>query len=60
VTDRRIVLVVVGVALLIAIGAGAAYLVTGAALALRVLWIAGPIALTAGAFALLQLVLPKD
>lgn len=58
--NQRIVLVVAGAALLVAAGAGVAYLITGSLLAMRVLWIAGPVALTAGAFAVLQRVLPKD
>jgi len=60
VSNRRVLLIVLGAALLVAAGAAAAYFVTGSTLAMRVLWIAGPVALTAGAFALLQLVLPKD
>jgi len=59
-SNRRIVLTVAGVAVLIAAGAGIAYLMTASYIALRVLWLAGPIALTSVGFALLQLWLPRD
>ena len=47
-------------AVLIAAGAGAAYFSTHDPVALRVLWLAGPIALTSVGFVVLQAVLPKD
>jgi hypothetical protein len=59
-SNRRIVLIVAAVAVLISLGAGGAYLLTGSTIALRLLWMAGPIALTATGFALLQALLPRD
>jgi hypothetical protein len=47
-------------AVLIALGAGVAYLLTDSLFAMRVLWIAGPIALMAIFFVLLQAWLPRD
>jgi len=58
--QRKIVLVVAAVAVLIALGAGVIYLATGAPAALRVLWMAGPIALMAIFFAVLQAILPPS
>jgi hypothetical protein len=59
-TNRRFVFIVAAVAVVIAAGAGIAYLMTASFIALRVLWLAGPIALTAAGFALLQAWLPRD
>jgi hypothetical protein len=47
-------------AVLIALGAGVAYLMTDSPIAKRVLWIAGPVALMAIFFVLLQTWLPRD
>ena len=57
---RRILFIAAGSAVLIALGAGFAYLETGSIIALRVLWLAGPIALTSILFIVLQAWLPKD
>jgi glucose-6-phosphate-specific signal transduction histidine kinase len=59
-STRRIVLYVATAAVLATLGAGAAYLMTGSTVALRVLWLTGPIALTSVCFVVLQLWLPKD
>ena len=59
-STRRIILYVAGAAVLGTLGAGVAYLMTGSTVALRVLWLAGPIALTSAGFVLLQALLPKD
>jgi len=59
-STRRLVLRVAIGAVLAAAGAGVAYLLTHDPVALRVLWLAGPIALTSVAFVVLQAVLPKD
>jgi len=59
-STRRIILHVAGIAALGTLGAGVAYLMTGSTIALRVLWLAGPIALTSTGFAVLQFLLPKD
>jgi hypothetical protein len=59
-SNRRIVLYVAAAAVLVTLGAGVAYLMTGSTIALRVLWLAGPIALTSVCFVLLQVWLPKD
>ena len=58
--NRNTLLVAFGAAALIAAGAGAAWLSTGSIIALRVLWLAGPIALTSLLFLLVQILLPKD
>jgi hypothetical protein len=52
----RLAVVVVLVAAIAAI----AYLLTDSRIALRILWIAGPVALTAVCFAVLQALLPHD
>ena len=59
-STRRVVIAIATVAVLISLGAGAAYLLTGSTISLRVLWMAGPIALTATGFVLLQAWLPRD
>ena len=59
-SNRRIVLTLACVALLITLGAGIAYLMTGSIIAYRLLWMAGPIALTSTGLALVQTWLPKD
>jgi heme A synthase len=59
-STRRIVLYVASGAVLVTLGAGIAYLMTGSPIAMRVLWLAGPIALTSVLFVLLQTLLPKD
>jgi len=58
--NRRTLLAIVGVAVLLAAGAGVAWQATGSIIALRLLWLAGPIALTALLFLLLQIFLPKE
>ena len=57
---RRIVLKVAIGAVLVALGAGIAYLLTDSSFAFRLLWIAGPIALMMLFFVLLQAWLPSD
>ena len=59
-SNRRIVLNVAIGAALIALGAGVTYLLTDLHIAMRVLWIAGPVALTAVFFVLLQAWLSHD
>jgi hypothetical protein len=59
-STRRIVLKVAIGAVVIALGAGVASLLTDSPVAMRVLWLAGPIALTAIFFVLLQAWLPSD
>jgi hypothetical protein len=59
-SNRRIVLGVAIGAALIALGAGVVYLLTFSPIAMRVLWIAGPVALMAIFFVLLQAWLPRD
>ena len=60
-TSNRLLLlkVAIGTAL-VALGAGGAYLLTESPLAMRVLWIAGPIALMSIFFVLLQMLLAPD
>jgi hypothetical protein len=57
---RRLVLKVAIGAVLVTLGAGIAYLLTGSSFAFRILWIAGPIALMMFFFVLLQAWLPAD
>ena len=57
---RRLVLNIAIGAALIALAAGIAHLLTDSPFAMRVLWIAGPIALTTTGFVLLQAWLPRD
>jgi len=59
-STRIVIRIVAGVALLITLGAGAAYVMTGSIIAYRLLWLAGPIALTSTGLALVQTWLPKD
>jgi hypothetical protein len=59
-SNRGIIRAVAGVAVLIALGAGVAWFMTGSTIALRLLWLSGPIALTSIGFVLLQTWLPKD
>ena len=59
-SNRRLLInVTIGTAL-IALAAGGAYLLTESPLAMRLLWIAGPIALMAIFFVLLQMLLAPD
>jgi hypothetical protein len=58
-TGRIVFKVAIG-AVLIALGAGIAYLLTDSSFAFRILWIAGPIALMMFFFVLLQAWLPVD
>jgi hypothetical protein len=58
--NRKTLLVVAGVAVVVAAGAGGVWQATGSIIALRVLWLAGPIALTSVLFLLLQFLLPND
>jgi hypothetical protein len=57
---RKVLYIAAGSAVLIALAAGFAYLETGSIIALRVLWLAGPIALTSLLFLLVQFLLPKE
>jgi len=59
-SNRRIVLGVAIGAVLIALGAGVVFYLTYSPIAMRVLWIAGPVALMAIFFVLLQAWLPRD
>jgi hypothetical protein len=59
-STRRIVRNVAIAAALVALAAGVAYLLTGSPIAMRVLWIAGPVALMALFFVLLQALFPHD
>ena len=59
-STRTVIRIVAGVALLITLGAGAAYVMTGSIIAYQLLWLAGPIALTSTGLALVQTCLPKD
>ena len=59
-SNRRIVLNVAIGAALVTLGAGVAYLLTDSPVAMRVLWIAGPVALMAIFFVLLQAWLSRD
>jgi hypothetical protein len=59
-STRRIVRNVAIAAVLVALAAGVAYVLTGSPIAMRVLWIAGPVALMALFFVLLQAFFPHD
>ena len=59
-SNKRLLLKVTFGTSVIALGAGCAYLLTESPLAMRVLWIAGPIALMAIFFVLLQMLLAPD
>ena len=59
-SNRRIVLNVAIGAVLVALGAGVVYLLTDSPIAMRVLLIAGPVAVMAIFFVLLQAWFPRD
>jgi hypothetical protein len=58
--NRKAIIAVTAIALLVALAAGVTYVMTASSLAWRVLWIAGPIGLTALMFAALEALLPRD
>ena len=58
--NQKIVSGIAIAAVLVALGAGLAYILTDSPFAFRVLWIAGPVALTMAGFVLLQALLPRE
>ena len=58
--NRKAIIAVTAIALLVALAAGAIYVMTASSLAWRVLWISGPIGLTALMFVALEALLPRD